>query len=403
MGIEQSGAPTSFDDPKILRALAHEAPMGLVGLDTSGAVVAWNPGAERIFGLTEAEAKGKTIRDLLGPTTTVDPDALVAELDTKSPVTFTAPGVQKGGALLTCEWRLCALRGDDGEIVGRVAFVRDTTEEATKHTALAHQRDLLRRVLDNTPLVLWSSDEKGVFTMSEGSGLAALGLEPGQVVGMNVFDVYAGVPDIVRAIRGALVGAFSVTLAEAGGRWWEGRYIPLIRDEGGAVEGVLGLAIDVSDRVDAERALRQKLDLIEQQESAIRTLSTPIVRVWEEVLALPLVGTIDGARAERILATLLDAVVAEQAQYVIMDMTGIGSVDGSTADHLFKVLRALGLLGATAIVTGIKPGVATALVDLGVDLSSVVTLGNLEEAIRFVMKRRAEKPRRAPANAGKRA
>jgi rsbT co-antagonist protein RsbR len=401
MAIDEPVASASFENPKVLRALLREAKAGIVGLDASGAIVAWNPGAERIFGYGEAEAKEKTIGDLLGPDPAFDPAALVAALDTESPQTFAAPCVKKNGARITCEWRLCALRGDDGELLGRAAFIRDTTEETEARTELAGQRSLLRRVLDNTPLVLWSADENGIFTMSEGSALRILGLSPGQVVGMSAFDVYRDVPEIVQAIRGALAGVFSITLAEAGGRVWEGRYIPVTSDDSGPVEGVLGLAFDVTDRVAAERELRQKLDLIEQQEGAIRTLSTPIVRVWEEVLALPLVGTIDAARAERILATLLDAVVAEQAQYVIIDLTGIGAVETSTADHLLKVLRALGLLGTTALVTGVNPGVATALVGLGVDLGGVSTLGNLEEALRYVMKRRAEK-RRAPARGDKR-
>ena len=396
MAIEEPAAPAYFEDPKVLRALAREAPVGIIGLDASGAIVAWNPEAERIFGHAEAEAKGKTIRDLLGLDAQDDPFAPA------STHPLAAPCVRKCGARITCEWQVRALRGDDGALLGHAAFVRDTTAEYETSAALEHHKKLIRRVLDNVPLVLWSSDENGVFTMSDGSGLRLLGLAPGQVVGMNVFDVYAGVPPIVEAIRGALVGAFSVTLAEAGGRYWEGRYIPITQGEGCPVEGVLGVAIDVTERVQAELALRQKLDLIAQQEGAIRTLSTPIVRVWKEVLALPLVGTIDATRAERILATLLDAVVCEQAQYVILDLTGIDTVDTETADHLFKVLRALGLLGATAIVTGVNPGVATALVGLGVDLGGVVTLGNLEEALRFVMKRRVGTPRRAPAHPDKR-
>lgn len=395
MGTEERTAPAYFEDPKMLRALAREAPMGIVGLDASGTIVAWNPGAENMFGYGEAEIVGKTIRELLGPEAEVDPSALLAELDTQNLPSFSAPCARKDGARLHCEWQLRTLRDENGVFLGRAAFVRDTTEVTETRATLAAERSVMRRMLDNTPLVLWSTDDKGVFTLSDGAGLRTLGFSPGEVVGMSCFDVYRDVPEIVAAIRAALGGSQQVTLAQAGGGSWECRYIPIRRDDGGPVEGVLGVAMDVTERIEAERTLRQQLDLIAQQEGAIRTLSTPIVRVWDGVLALPLVGTIDAARAERILATLLDAVVNEQAHYVILDMTGIDAVDATTADHLFKVLRALGLLGTTALVTGVNPGVATALVGLGVDLGSVMTLGNLAEALRFVMKRRAEKPRRA--------
>ncbi|MDI1449066.1 PAS domain S-box protein [Polyangium sp. 6x1] len=402
MGIEERTAPAYFEDPKMLRALARETPTCIVGLDANGTIVAWNPGAERMFGYSEAEIVGKTMLDLLGPDADVDRGALLAQLDTQSPPSFTAPCIGKDGARIHCEWVLRALRDENGEIIGRAAFVRDTTEATTTRDTLAAERGFLRRMLDNTPLVLWSTDEKGIFTLSDGAGLRALGYAPGEVVGVSAFDIYRDVPEIVTAIRGALAGIPSVTLAEAGGASWECRYIPITGEDGDTVTGVLGVAMDVTERIEAERTLRQQLDLIAQQEGAIRTLSTPIVRVWEGVLALPLVGAIDAGRAERILATLLDAVVADQAHYVILDMTGIDGVDTTTADHLFKVLRALGLLGATALVTGVNPGVATALVGLGVDLGSVVTLGNLEEAIRYVMKRRAARPRRAPAPSDKR-
>jgi len=277
--------------------------------------------------------------------------------------------------------------GDSGEELGFTAYLRDVTYDVAAHATYEEQKTLLQRVLDNSPMVLWMCDEKGTFTLSEGSGLKNIGLVPGQIVGLDVFKLYANVPEIIEAIHGALVGAASITYTTAGGRHWENRLIPVNHDDG-PVTGMLAISWDITERIEAERALRQQLDLIEQQESAIRTLSTPIVRVWREVLALPLVGTIDEARAERILSTLLDAVVKEQAQYVIMDMTGIGDVDAATADHLFRVLKALGLLGATAIVTGIKPAVAQTLVDLGVDLGDVVTFGHLEEALRYVMKGR---------------
>ncbi|MDI1435760.1 PAS domain S-box protein [Polyangium sorediatum] len=397
MGIEERAAPAHFEDARLLGALTREAPMGIVGLDMKGTIVAWNPEAERIFGYVGVEVIGKTIRDLLGPATDADPGALVSQLDPTSPQSFTAPCVRKDGARFHCEWLFRALRDEKGELLGRAAFIRDTTEETETRATLAAERRFLRRMLDNTPLVLWSTDKNGIFTLSDGAGLRALGFAPGEVVGMSAFEVYRDVPEIVGAIRGALAGTFSTTLAATNGTVWECRYIPITREDGGPVEGVLGVALDVTERVEAERTLRRQLDLIAQQEGAIRTLSTPIARVWEGALALPLVGTIDGARAEQILATLLEAVVREQAHYVILDMTGIGEVDATTADHLFKVLRALGLLGATALVTGVNPGVATALVGLGVDLGSVVTLGNLEEALRYVMKRRAGKPRRAPA------
>lgn len=294
-------------------------------------------------------------------------------------------------------WTL--IRSGDGQTIFATAVEPNEKNDGRIITnKFAKENNLLQQIVDNMPVVLWATDAKGIFTLSDGAALATLGLKPGQVVGMDAFQLYAGEPAIIAAIRRAMAGEFSCEISPGSGFTWESRYIPVKRPDG-TVEGVVGFSIDATDRIRAEEELKQKVALVEQQESAIRTLSTPIMRVWAGVLALPLVGMLDGTRIEGILGALLEAVVNDQAEYVILDLTGIADVDGNTADHIFKVLRALALLGTQAVVTGVQPGVARALVEIGLDLGQVVTLGNLEEAIRFVMKKRNTKSAAAPQNA----
>jgi rsbT co-antagonist protein RsbR len=286
-------------------------------------------------------------------------------------------------------WSL--VRSRDGQTVFATAVDMVQTDDGRLATnKFARENNILQHVIDNMPVVLWAIDEKGIFTLSDGAALATLGLQPGQVVGMDAFQLYAAESSIISAMRRALVGEFSCEMTSGGGLTWESRFIPR-KSADGTVEGVIGFSLDATDRVVAEKELKQKVELVERQETAIRSLSTPIMRVWAGVLALPLVGMLDGTRIENILGALLEAVVHEQAEYVILDLTGIANVDGTTADHVFKVLRALALLGTQAVVTGVQPGVARALVEIGLDLGQVVTLGNLEEAIRFVMKQRTTK------------
>lgn len=357
--------------------------MAIVDFDAQGVIFGWNRASEVLFGFTAAEAIQKSVHDL------VFFDAPRIFNDAGSPPenskTIRLTCVHKDGRRLECEWHISALKSDSGESWGSCAYIRDVTAEVQTAEAFKQQTVLLRRILDNMPIVLWTCDINGIFTLSDGSGLKTIGLERNQVVGLNVFELYASVEVLLPRIREALAGTPSIFPTEVANRHWDNRLIPALREDG-TIEGILAISWDITERVAAERDLHQKIDLIATQERAIRTLSTPIMRIWREVLALPLVGTIDGARAEQILGTLLEAVVREQAQFVIMDMTGIGQVDNSTAEHLFRVLRALGLLGAKAIVTGIKPSVAQTLVELGVDMTNVITYGNLDEALRFVMK-----------------
>ncbi len=117
------------------------------------------------------------------------------------------------------------------------------------------------------------------------------------------------------------------------------------------------------------------------QQMVIQELSTPLLQIWEGVLVLPVIGVVDTRRSAQIMERMLAEIVARQARYVILDITGVEVVDTRTADHFIKVVKASSLLGARCIITGIRPAVAQTLVDIGVDLSRIKTLGNLREGL----------------------
>src|SRR5688500_6323912 len=119
----------------------------------------------------------------------------------------------------------------------------------------------LRSVLDSAPMVLWALDPDGVFTFSEGKGLEALGLRPGEVVGRSVYEVYAGHPPILSDVRRALGGEESASVVTAMGAWFETRCAPL-RAASGAVIGMVGVALDVTDRQHAEESLARSMSVL---------------------------------------------------------------------------------------------------------------------------------------------
>ena len=133
-----------------------------------------------------------------------------------------------------------------------------------------------------------------------------------------------------------------------------------------------------------ERALAEldaKLEIIERQQSAIQELSTPVLQLWDNVLALPIIGVVDTNRSISIMERLLEEVTDKQAQFVILDITGVEVVDTNTADHFIKVVRAAELLGARCVLTGVRPAVAQTLVEIGVDLAQIATLRNLKAGL----------------------
>jgi rsbT co-antagonist protein RsbR len=133
----------------------------------------------------------------------------------------------------------------------------------------------------------------------------------------------------------------------------------------------------------ANRELEAKLETIEMQQAAIRELSTPIIEVWAGVLCLPVVGVVDSQRSAEMTETLLETIVAKQARTAIVDITGIDVMDTKTADHFIKMARAVRLLGAECIISGINPGIAQTLTHIGVDLTGVRTMRNLRDALQF--------------------
>jgi rsbT co-antagonist protein RsbR len=143
---------------------------------------------------------------------------------------------------------------------------------------------------------------------------------------------------------------------------------------------------DLTARTKTEQELREKLDLIERQEQAIRAMSTPIIQVWDGVLTLPVVGTVTAARATDMMTSLLDTINRTGSRFAILDVTGVEDVDSSTADHLLQIMRAVELMGAKAIITGIRPAVAQTVTSLGVDLAGIVTLSNLQEGLKLCMR-----------------
>lgn len=135
-----------------------------------------------------------------------------------------------------------------------------------------------------------------------------------------------------------------------------------------------GFARDVTPRREAEA-------LIKQHEEALRALSTPLIPINDRVLVMPLVGSLDARRAEQVIQTLLEGVAQRGASAVILDVTGVAVVDTHVADALVRAARAVGLVGARVILTGIRPEVAQTLVALGADLSGITTCGTLQAGI----------------------
>jgi rsbT co-antagonist protein RsbR len=158
---------------------------------------------------------------------------------------------------------------------------------------------------------------------------------------------------------------------------------------------------DLAIIVDAMIADREQT--IHRQQEAIRELSTPTLQVRDRLLILPIIGLLDSHRAKQLTDGLLKAIRAHRAKVVVMDLTGVANIDSKVANHLIQTVQAAGLMGASVIVTGLSADVAQSLVTLGVDLSRINTIGDLqgglEEAERILGYGERRGEQLIPANA----
>ena len=128
-------------------------------------------------------------------------------------------------------------------------------------------------------------------------------------------------------------------------------------------------------------------EIINRQQREMLELSTPVVKLWDGILALPMIGTLDSARTQVVMESLLQRVVETGSQIVILDITGVPTVDTLVAQHLLKTVTALRLMGADCIISGVRPQIAQTIVHLGVDLQGVTTKANLADALKLALKR----------------
>ena len=156
-------------------------------------------------------------------------------------------------------------------------------------------------------------------------------------------------------------------------------------NDAGALASMTWSATELLDKLGlfvTEVYQRTREEVISRQQEELLELSTPVVKLWDGILALPMIGTLDSARTQVVMESLLQRIVETGAEVAIIDITGVPTVDTLTAQHLLKTVTAARLMGADCIISGIRPQIAQTIVHLGVDLADVTTKATLADAFR---------------------
>jgi rsbT co-antagonist protein RsbR len=144
--------------------------------------------------------------------------------------------------------------------------------------------------------------------------------------------------------------------------------------------------LDVAGALSFETYVEGREEIIRRQSQQLLEVSTPVVRLWEQVLAVPLIGTLDTARTQVVMENLLEAIQAHEALVAIIDITGVPTVDTAVAQHLMQTVNAVRLMGADCVISGIRPSIAQTIAQLGIDLSTILTRSTLADALSAAIK-----------------
>jgi PAS domain S-box-containing protein len=164
-----------------------------------------------------------------------------------------------------------------------------------------------------------------------------------------------------------------------GSRFWANVVITCLRDGNGEIRGFGKITRDLSERREAEEKIRR------QTQEILEMAAVPVVQVWEGIVLVPLIGTLDSQRTQQLMERVLNRVTETNSPIALLDITGVPSIDTQTAQHLIETTAAVRLLGADVILTGVRPAIAQTLVHLGVDLSNVTTRSSLGAGLRLAL------------------
>ena len=365
-----------------------------------------SPRMAELYGMTEAQMRADpySLMNRLDPEDAARLEQMMkSSIQTLTPTSWTGKVPHPSGEVRWVEMQIVYERDSDGSILN-YGQVFDVTER--KRT-----EDLHRAVIDALPagvLAMTPDGEVSIYNRAaERLNPRAPGDHPGDRVGTaGIFKIDGSTPfpSAELPIRLALAGeeapeAEMIIRNDAlDGDLWIHAKGTAIRDEAGQLIAGMVIFHDTTALRTLEHDLRMrnleladsekaKMELIERLRYAIDELSNPVLEIWDDVLAMPIIGIMDGRRAADMTQRLLADVARTQASFVIIDLTGVEIIDTRTAHVLIKLARKVELLGARCVLTGIRPAVSEAIVDhIDVDFSRITTLRNLKHGLREALR-----------------
>jgi len=266
----------------------------------------------------------------------------------------------------------------------KIEFLKKENKE------LKLDRSLLNSLLLHIPENIYFKDKESRFIKLSKANVDYLGFKsPEELIGKSDFDIFdeeharPAFEDEQKIMKTGepIQKEEKEVYPDGSEKWVETTKVPRY-DEKGNIVGTFGISRDVTEKKLWEQQREEKL---EAQREELIELSTPVIDVWEGVLTVPILGSLDSERASRVSEALLTEIVEKRAEIAIIDISGISAVDSAVADRLIRTAKAVRLVGAEAILTGVGVEIAQTIADLGIDMEGLKTMSTLKDGLRYVV------------------
>lgn len=287
----------------------------------------------------------------------------------------------------------------DGENYRGLGIARDITERKRNEEALQEAEKRYRAVFDNPLNMVYLFDEQGLFLDASEATLAHMGYSRKDLGTLTFQEVVHpdDIPLVLQSLSVTTETEYMDKPIEVRVRTKLGEILFIetyayVLDKSEGHLRILALARDITLRKEADAEIKDYQDRLREAMAKLRLsyeeLSTPVVQLWDHVLAMPLIGILDTARVQNVMDVLLAKIVETRAQVVLLDVTGVASMDTQVTDRILQTVAATELLGTECILTGVKPEIAQAMVHIGVDMTNLITKRDLQEGLKYALSSR---------------
>jgi anti-anti-sigma factor len=410
-----------------LENLFNYANAPIIVWDPEYRIVQFNRAFERLTGLSADQVLGSSLEILFPDSQKEESMALIRRTASGERwEVVEIPIAHIDGSIRTVLWNSAAIFGEDGTtIISTIAQGQDITERKAAEEAFRKSNAFLENLFNyaNAPIIVWDPEYRIVQFNRAFERLT--GLSADQVLGSSLEILF---PDsqkeesmalIRRTASGERWEVVEILIAHIDGSvrtvLWNSATI--FAEDGSTVIATIAQGQDITERKKAEEALRKSHEelefrvrertaelerlneilraeieerkraeeIISRQAQEILEVSTPAIQIWEGIVAVPVIGTLDSIRTEQLMEQLLQKIVETGSAVALIDVTGVPTIDSQTARYLIETIKAVNLLGAEVVLTGIRPEIARTLVQLGIDLSNVNTRSSFATGLFFAL------------------